>query len=511
MTRNTQTHDRRGPAARSRALSSGLLAACLAAGSACTVVPDSAGNEPAPHARTSSVSVGQPASASAALVQPRSPATNADVDAIWNDPIFKRQFIAGYGINAEIEPRVTQEEVAILEAIMPLMAEDLPGAESALQEDMEPNCSAILDFTLGGIQFQQDRLPEALENYRNAVAKFPSFRRAWRNLGLIYTRTSDFDGAIAAFTRMLELGGGDAYAYGLLGFSYAAKEDYQPAEVSYRNALLLQPENTEWRLGLTRCVFKQQKFEDAVALLAVLIARTPEKPDYWLLQAHAYMGLKQPLQAAENFEVLDRLGAAKAENLHMLGDIYASESLVDAAAQAYRRAIDLDAGAAQPQLARSLRCVEVLLSSGATVQAREITAHLRQVWTQDMPESDRRHLLKLEARLSMAEGDSSPEAVAVLEEILELDPLDGEALMMLGDHCSRQNEPDRAIFYFERAESLEAFESKAKVRHAQVLVSLGRYSEAIPLLRRAQEIKPRDEVARYIEQVERVARTRSGR
>ena len=84
-------------------------------------------------------------------------------------------------------------------------------------------------------------------------------------------REGDFDGGIAAFTRMIELGGGDAYSYGLLGYAYTAKEDYQPAEASYRNALLLQPDNTEWRLGLAQCVFKQDKFEDAASLLDSLL------------------------------------------------------------------------------------------------------------------------------------------------------------------------------------------------------------------------------------------------
>jgi tetratricopeptide (TPR) repeat protein len=214
-----------------------------------------------------------------------------DVDAIWNDPVFKKQFIAGYGINAEIEPRVTPEEVALLEEIRPLMADDLPRAEGVLRKQMKPGCSAILDFTLGGIQFQQERFPEARDSYKKAVAKFPSFRRAWRNLGLIHVRNSDHDAAISAFTRMIELGGGDAYAYGLLGYSHSAKQDYQPAEAAYRNALLLQPENTEWRLGLTRCVFKQEKFEDAAALLDVLIARYPDKADLWLLQAHTFVGM----------------------------------------------------------------------------------------------------------------------------------------------------------------------------------------------------------------------------
>ena len=73
---------------------------------------------------------------------------------------------------------------------------------------------------------------------------------------------------------------------------------------------------------------------------------------------------------------------------------------------------------------------------------------------------------------------------------------------------ARESEPERAIFYYERAQSIEAYEADARVRHAQVLVDQARYGEAIPLLKRAQEIKPRDDVARYLEQVERVARAR---
>jgi len=80
--------------------------------------------------------------------------------------------------------------------------------------------------------------------------------------------------------------------------------------------------------------------------------------------------------------------------------------------------------------------------------------------------------------------------------------------MLLGQHHARQGEPDRAILYYERAASVAACEVQAKIRHAQVLVGLGRYGEAVPLLRRAQEIKPRDDIARYLEQVERIAKAR---
>jgi tetratricopeptide (TPR) repeat protein len=429
----------------------------------------------------------------------------SEVAAIWKDPTFQKQFVAGYGINSEIEPRVTPDEIAILEKIRPLMSDDLPKAEATLRKLMKPECSAILDFTLGGIRFQQDRMSEALSDYQKAVAKFPSFRRAWRNLGLIHVRNGTYDEAIRSFTKMVELGGGDAYSYGLLGFAYAAKQDHQAAEASFRNALLLQPDNTEWRLGLTQCVVKQNKYEDAATLLDGLIERYPEKTEFWLLQANTYIGMKQPLRAAGNLEAVYLLGKATAESLHTLGDIYVNENLMDLAAQAYVRAFDADA--AQP-LARPLRSTEVLAARGAWVQARQLAAHIRETRSASIEEADRRRLLKLEARLSMAEGGGTPETAAILEEIVQLDPLDGEALILLGKHYARQNEPDRAMLYYERAESLEAFEVNARIRHAQVLVGLGRYGDALPLLRRAQDLKPSDDVARYVEQVERLSKAR---
>ena len=69
-------------------------------------------------------------------------------------------------------------------------------------------------------------------------------------------------------------------------------------------------------------------------------------------------------------------------------------------------------------------------------------------------------------------------------------------------------DPEKAAFYYERAASLEDFEAEAKVRHAQLLVGQSRYQEALPLLRRAQNLNPRDSVQEYLDQVERLAQVR---
>jgi tetratricopeptide (TPR) repeat protein len=263
-------------------------------------------------------------------------AAQDDMSAVWNDPVFKKQFIGGYGIHPDLEPRITKDELALLEKVRPLMekTEDLPKAEAMLKDRIKPDSSAMLDLTLGGIQFQQDRFADAITSFQKAVDKFPSFRRAWKKLGEAQARSNNADGAIKAFTRMIELGGGDAYSYGLLGFVYSQKQDYQAAEAAFRNAMLLQPENAEWRLGLTRSVYRQKKFEDTASLLEVLIARTPDNRDFWMLQAQAYLSMKRPLDAAQDIEAVDAMGKATAAELHWLGDIYVSENLPDLALRA---------------------------------------------------------------------------------------------------------------------------------------------------------------------------------
>lgn len=423
---------------------------------------------------------------------------------LWNDPEFKKQFIGSYGIHPDVEPRVSPVERDVLQRILPLMSDNQDEARRQLEAAAKPEASAIFDFTLGNIHFQQERMEEAAQRYELAVAKFPTFRRAHRNMALIRMRQGRFEDAVRAFSRVVELGGADALTFGLMGHAYTAREDYLAAESAYRSALLLQPDIADWRLGLVRCVLKLQKHGEAVALVEVLLRKQPERAELWLLQANAFLGLKEPLRAAENLEVVSRLGRATPDSLNLLGDIYVNEGLWDLAARAYSQAIERDSG---EKLERSLRSVEALAQRGALPQARGLLADLRRLRGESLGETERRALFRLEARLAVAEG-AGGEAVAALEELVSLDPLDGEALLLLGQHYAKSGEPDRAIIYYERAASLEPFEADARIRHAQALVGQSKYAEAVPLLKRAQELRPRDEIARYLEQVERVARSR---
>jgi tetratricopeptide (TPR) repeat protein len=148
-----------------------------------------------------------------------------------------------------------------------------------------------------------------------------------------------------------------------------------------------------------------------------------------------------------------------------------------------------------------------LAARGANSQAKPLVARVEELRGKDISAEEKKDLLKLRARIALSEGAGEEEA-KVLKEIVDLDPLDGDALLLLGQHAQRANDPAQAVFYYERAAGLEAFEADAKVRHAQLLVSQGKYAEALPLLRRAQQLKPRENIQQYLEQVERVSQSR---
>ncbi|MDF7800811.1 tetratricopeptide repeat protein [Pontiellaceae bacterium B1224] len=424
---------------------------------------------------------------------------------IWDEEEFQRQFMASYGVNTDIEPKLTAVEYEQMQKILDAMSEDddTAKAEQLLLKNCKESSSATFEFTLANIYFQQDKLNEALYRYDQAIEQFPNFRRAYKNAGLIHVRNGDFKKAIPYLTKTIELGGHSGIAYGLLGFAYGSTENQLCAESAYRQAILLDPDTVDWQLGLARSFFKQQKFGDAVSLCNILIEKNPDNGDFWLLQANAYLGLKQPMRAAENYEYVNAMGQSTPESMTMLGDVYVNEERWDMAADAYLRAFELDNGA-QPD--KALRAAKILAGRGSLQQSTRILNRVAERKS-SLDKADLKELLKLQARVAVAEGGGD-DVVVILEEVVEVDPLDGEALILLAQHYGR-NTPEKAVFYYERAAGIEKYEAEAKLYHGQLLVGQAKYIDALPLLRRAYELKPRSDIEDYLKQVERISKTRS--
>jgi tetratricopeptide (TPR) repeat protein len=424
-----------------------------------------------------------------------------ELASLWNDPDFSRRLVGSYGFASDSEPRMTPEEQALYrDKIVPLLREDPKKAIPALESAIKPSASAVFDFTLGNVFFQNEDLTNAVKHFEAALAKFPDYRRAQKNLAFALVRDGKYTEAIKPLTRTVTLGGADGKVFGLLGFAYMNQGRPVSADGAYRQALVFEPDNVDFKLGLVKCSVATANYDHALALLDELLQQYPERDALWTLHANIFIQKEQPAKAAVSLEMLRRLGKANAQNLFLLGDLYMAQEARELALGSYVEALEKDAG---QNPAKALRPAQILVSRGAWTEARELFGRIRGAGS--LTGADELKLLKLESKVAMASGEGE-KAIGTLEQIINKDPLDAEALLLVGDFYARNGQREKAEFRYQTAAGIQGFEADALVKHAQLLVQSQKYAQALDLLRKAQKIKPRDNVQRYLDKIEQLAR-----
>jgi tetratricopeptide (TPR) repeat protein len=425
-----------------------------------------------------------------------------ELASVWNEPEFVRRMIGTYGFESESEPRMTPEEqAAYRDKVLPVLRDDPKLAIPVLESLIKPNASAVFDFTLGNVYFQTEALTNAVWHFEAALAKFPDYRRAQKNLAFALVRSGRYAEAIKPLTRTIVLGGGDGRVFGLLGFAFLNQGRAASAEAAYRQALVFEPDNLDFKLGMAKCAVATANYAHALALLEELVGEYPERESLWTLQANLYIQKDQPGQAAVSLEILRRLGKATPPDLFLLGDLYLAQEARDLALAAYQEAVLQTDNRLLP---RALRAADVLVSRGAWDEAQTLFRQIREHHGLTLASDDALKLLKLESKVAMATGDGA-RAIETLEQIIAANPLDGEALLLAGDYYAKHQQPEKAAFRYQTAAGLEAFQADAWVKHAQLLVQSRKYLEALELLKKAQRLKPREHIQRYLEKVELVA------
>ena len=424
----------------------------------------------------------------------------------WNSPEFKKRIADSYLAESDIEPKVEKEQVRekILK-VFELRGEDKTDeAIKILNKEITDNSNANFDFLLATIYYEDGDLDKASVYYEKALEKFPRFRRVLKNLGIVYIRKGEMEKAIPVLTKALELGSTDVLTYAFLGYAYLSANNNLCAESAYRMAVLLEPETMDWKVGLATSLLKQQRYAESASLLDNLIVTDPNKTELWLYQANAYLGMNQPLKAAVNFEFVDQMGKSTIATLTKLGDIYVNQKLYDTAVDSYSRSLKKETSDISEQTDRIDHLIHIsdyLIRNGAFAESKKLIDNIHTSQESNLSDDNNNELLKLRAKIAMSEG-ADEEQVQILEEILKFNPLDGQALILLGKYYERKQETEQAIIYYERAEELEEFEADAKLCHAQLLVRQHKLNEALPLLRRVNQLKESEEIQKFLNDVE---------
>jgi tetratricopeptide (TPR) repeat protein len=420
-----------------------------------------------------------------------------------DDPEWRKSFVGSYGFLSGAEPQIQQSELELLREVIDLMKVNPRAAATMLGQQVKPDGSAALDFILANLYFQDGQQELARSSYGAALEKFPDFRRAHKNLGLLLVQSKDCKRGLAHLTKAVELGDRDGRNYGLIGYCYIELESYVAAESAYRNAILHQPEVRDWKLGLARSLLAMERHKEAAALFADLIERNPEDTVAWLLQANAFIGLEQPMAAAVNLETVRAMGKAQTSSLALLGDVYMNEGMPELATSAYLEVIERDKG--NLQLGTAQRAAQMLIRTRAFDQAEKVLAGIESRYGKQLSQDEQLEVLTLKAKVARARGQEE-QAAKLLESIVDRDGTRGDALLELAAYHRDKGNLEKAILMIERAQKVEAFEYQALLDHAQVMVGKRDYAKAAQLLRQALAIKSEPRVEGFLARVEEASR-----
>ena len=400
------------------------------------------------------------------------------------------------------EPMVTREESALLNTAMRVAGTNVTQAIRMLQTKELPEASPALDFAIGNLHFQNERLDEAAVAYAAALRKLPKFRSAIMNLGRVYLMQERTEDAIKLYQQLVSDGQADADILLLLGHALLMENAPVSSESAYRQSLLLRPKHADAMLGMAKALMQQERYAEGLALVGEILQRDPKNRELWSLRANAYLSMGKHGEAMCTIEKARRLGCADAEMLATLGDLLLNQDQPEDALRVYQAAFAGDT----PSVARMLRTIKGFLMVGDAQGATQMIARADAGTSKtgmSYSETQKTALLRLKAELAQ-QTERFADAMAICKEVLRLDPLDGRTMLVLAELEQDAGRLEDAAIACERAARVKGYEADALVRQAQIEVQRERYSRAASLLEAAQTFEDRPHVGRYLEQVRRM-------
>ena len=411
------------------------------------------------------------------------PAPNLDPKRIINE---------SYSFLKEREPEMTEEEDALYQRVV-LLVPTQPDFAMQLLENMmtgDQPASPAFDFALANIYFNNGRHDDAETHYKAAIKKYPSFLRAWTNLGILYYTAQRYTDATGALSKAISLGDHDAGTIGLMGYCLDREGDPVAAEMAYLQALALAPENTDWLQGLIAIYQESKQYARAEPLSKRLIQLKPQESANWLLYANLLLSQGEKLKAAAVLETSASVGAIEEDGLLMLGDLYAEQRFFPEATATYEKAM-----AREPDLGvkRAATYAQGLIAEGRYDQADAILGAMEPRLT---PGS---RTTWLETKVEMlAARQQWPEARKLLGELLKQDPLNGKALLRLGQVYRSQGDVPRATFAFEQAYRLPGVAYSACLELSNLSLQSRNYDKSIEYIEKALTLQKSGALQDYL-------------
>ncbi len=198
------------------------------------------------------------------------------------------------GISSREQPTIptipTIPEVPDLDGYDPEIASAIQQADA----DVRGRGDQASWLRLANVYDAHEMFDLASRCYEQVVEFDPAATRAWYNLAIVRGELGDLAGAAAAMERVAEKVGTYAPVYWHVGFWYLDLGNLDVAELAFHKAVAIDTADTVGRIGVARVNLQRQQWAQAVALLEPIAAAGKQNSRYaQQLLAHAYRGLGQ--------------------------------------------------------------------------------------------------------------------------------------------------------------------------------------------------------------------------
>ncbi|WP_347440537.1 tetratricopeptide repeat protein [Rubritalea sp.] len=356
--------------------------------------------------------------------------------------------------------------------------------------------SAALKYNAANVSLELEQTQQAIGYYMDSIEIFPSFRRAHKNLGVAYMKAEQLKEAKEALIRAVELGDMSGPTMGLLGYCHLQNDHEASALQAYRLAQISEPTIVDWKAGIAQCLLATNQSEEALALVEEVVAARPSESSYQLLLVSVLLDLKKDLQAISVLELLHRSEKLELNEMALLAQLHSRSGNSRLA----RPLFELLIAALDPVLLpQYLNAVEIVMHNAEWSYAAELLEAVPGEIA--LTEKLQNRLQRLRALSLVQSGEQGAERL--LEKVLEVDPLDGEALLLLAK-VKLKDDTTAADFYLTRAENIESVRYRALIEFGKLRASENKFSEALEKFEKADAIHSNPEQRKYISALKRM-------
>ena len=369
-------------------------------------------------------------------------------------------YVVGWGRGEEGKPhlekafkltsRLTEKDRLNIAAWYAVANQDYAAAIKSFQDIVARYPLDVESYRqLGRLLRGENRLDEALQIFKQALAVDPEARELFNGLGAVYSDLGRHDEAIACFRRYVSLAPEEPNAYDSLGLGYQWAGRYDEAIQEYQRALAYKPDFEVSIIHLANALYQTGRYREALAQYEHYVKVAPSYAE----RGRGYKSIAYLQQSLGQLPAADR-AAQKSLEIEPTTASYFLIAALDrgdlSTAEKFREKLEqlrpTDRGARG--IFRELPFCQGLieLKSGRAVQAiakfKEALQYRPPIWNIDAYED-----CLANAYLELGRYD---EAIAEYERILKLNPNYPLVHFRLAQVYERKSQPDRARAEYEK-------------------------------------------------------------